>query len=356
MQEFATMPAGKDILKLLMEKSAEAARKAQRGLILQPGAIGDCILTLPLVKFMKEQLKLGSVDILGHMQYLSILPGRSCVDCVLSLESVQLHRLFVNKDDFDLADGDPLINAFAGYTWIISFLGEPDSDFEQNLIFTANCSHSAEVIILSMKPSEGLSCHITDFFIEQLVQSTIIALEKQPVQLDAPLIKPQKADIDTGKALLQEIGVDTTKKLAVIHPGSGGKQKCWHIDNFVTLARQIDRKGHQVLFLLGPAEMERFDQESFKKLADAGTCAMHLSLPQILSLLSCAECYVGNDSGITHLAAALGVRTVAVFGPSDPVLYRPVGPAVTVLTDPSPEFSQAASDKLHKKIVDLLVD
>ena len=55
-----------NILNLLREKGAEAARVARRAVILQPGAIGDCVLTLPLAAFMKEALGLGGVDIVGH--------------------------------------------------------------------------------------------------------------------------------------------------------------------------------------------------------------------------------------------------------------------------------------------------
>ena len=152
-----TMAKQDDILSLLKEKAAEAARSARRAVIIQPGAIGDCILTLPLAEFMKAELGLGGVDIFGHTEYIGILPGRTCVDGIRSIESAGLHRLFVKAGEFDLADGDPLVNIFAEYAWIVSFLGEPDSDFEQNLIFTANCSHSAEVIVLRMKPSASPS-------------------------------------------------------------------------------------------------------------------------------------------------------------------------------------------------------
>jgi len=71
------MQTDDDILNLLKEKVAQAARASQRGVILQPGAIGDCILTLPLAAFMKVVLGLGSVDILGHSEYVGILPGRT---------------------------------------------------------------------------------------------------------------------------------------------------------------------------------------------------------------------------------------------------------------------------------------
>ncbi len=142
------MEENDNILSLLREKGDEAARVAQRGVILQPGAIGDCVLTLPLAKFMKDSLGLGGVYIFGHTEYVGILPGRTCIDGIRSMDSVDLHRLFVESKTFDVADGDPLIGVFADYVWIVTFLGEPNSNFEQNLIFTTNCSHSAEVITL----------------------------------------------------------------------------------------------------------------------------------------------------------------------------------------------------------------
>src|SRR4030066_2460470 len=104
------MPVEGDILELLQQKVAQMAREMQRAVILQPGAIGDCILTLPLAKFMKDNLQLGGVDILGHTEYTGILPGRTCIDGIRSIDSMDLHRLFVEPNTFDLADRDPLIN------------------------------------------------------------------------------------------------------------------------------------------------------------------------------------------------------------------------------------------------------
>ncbi|GAG07909.1 unnamed protein product, partial [marine sediment metagenome] len=173
-----------DILELLREKGAEVARKAQRGLIIQPGAIGDCILTLPLAAFMKETLGLGGIDVLGHTEYLGILPGRTCIDGVSSIDSIDLHRLFVEKKAFDLVDRDPLISAFTGYAWIATFLGEPNSNFEQNLIFTANCSHSSEVMTLYLKPPKDFGGHLADFYIEQFVKQSGLPLETKRVGLD----------------------------------------------------------------------------------------------------------------------------------------------------------------------------
>ncbi|MHC4062254.1 MAG: glycosyltransferase family 9 protein [Planctomycetota bacterium] len=341
-----------DILKLLMNKGAEAAWKAQRGLIVQPGAIGDCILTLPLAGFMKDSLGLSGVDIFGHTEYIGIMPGRTHVDGVRSMDSVDLHRLFAEVKAFDLPDGDPLINAFSDYAWIVTFLGEPNSNFEQNLIFTANCSHSAEVVTLSTKPPKECSAHISDHYIEQFIAQSGLSLEPRRIRSDEVLIRATEADVTMGRELLTEVGADFIKKVVVIQPGSGGPDKCWHLDNFLAVARELCREGMEVMFLLGPAELERFSDVAIKSIKDAGKCLMDLSLTQVMGLLSCADVLVGNDSGITHLAAVLGIRTLAVFGPTDPEVYRPLGPAVTVLSSSTEAFCERPSPELQQRLLE----
>ena len=348
------MQTNDDILKLLMDKGAEAAQKAHSGVILQPGAIGDCILALPLVEFMKDCLGLGRVDILGHTEYIGILPGRTSADGIRSMDSVDLHRLFAETKTFDLADRDPLINVFADYAWIVSFLGEPAGDFEQNLIFTANCSHSAEVITLSMKPSKKFPGHITDFYIQQFIAESSLALEPWQLPPDNVLIKATQADVNRGRELLKETGLDTSEKLVVMHPGSGSLRKSWHLDNFLAIAEQLASKGITVIFLLGPAELDRFSKAAIKKITRVARCLTDLSLAQVLGLLSCADAFVGNDSGITHLAAGLGVRVIAVFGPTDPNVYRPIGPAVTVFKNRAATFTRKPSVRLQKKLLEVL--
>jgi len=349
------MQTDDDILSLLKEKVAQAARAAQRGVILQPGAIGDCILTLPLAEFMKDSLRLGGIDILGHTEYIGILPGRTCVDGVRSIDSMDLHRLFLETSVFDLADGDPLINAFADYAWIVTFLGEPNSNFEQNLIFTANCSHSSEVITLSMKPPEDYSAHLTDFYTRQFVDQSGLSLKHREVQRGARLIKATEADVNKGRELLKEIYVESCEKLVVIQPGSGGLHKCWHLDNFLAVAKELRSKGVEVVFVLGPAEQDRFSNATLKDINSVARCLMDLSLTQVVWLLSCSDGFIGNDSGITHLAAGMGVRTLAVFGPTNPAVYKPIGPAVRVLASGRTAFVDEPSASLQQEVLEVLM-
>jgi len=364
------MQTNDDILNLLREKGVEATKQAQRGVILQPGAIGDCILTIPLAKFMKDSLRLGGIDILGHTDYIGILSGRTCIDSIRSIDSIDLHRLFTPNKTFDLEDRDPLINAFADYTWIATFLGEPNSDFEQNLIYTTHCSHSAEVITLSMKPppvpapsvtrqpqvqAKDFSGHLTDFYIQQFIEQSGLSLEARKADSSEVLIKATQTDINRGKEVLKEIDVDFDKKLVIIQPGSGGPNKCWHLDNFLAIAKQLGSKGIEVVFLLGPAELDRFSKTNIKKIKSGGRCLMDLPLAQVLGLLSCADVFLGNDSGITHLASALGIKTFAVFGPTNPSVYGPIGPAVTIFAKKTASFAKKPSLSLQKKLLELLL-
>ena len=340
-----------DILDLLRAESAEVARKSQRALIIQPGAIGDCILTLPLAAFMKEALQLGGVNILGHTEYLGVFPGRTCIDSVSSIDLIDLHRLFTESKTFNLDDRDPLIRIFSGYSWVASFMGDPEGDFEQNLIFTTNCSHNTEVITLSLKPPEDFSEHLSSFYINQFIEQSGLNSENTHNVSTDNLLKATKTDIMKGKQFLKETGINPEKKICVIQPGSGATNKCWHIDNFIAIAQELKTKEIKVIFLLGPVELEKFSQTKIKKLSSTADCFTDLPFSEVLGLLCCAEMYIGNDSGITHLAASLGIKTYAVFGPTNPVIYKPLGLNVKIFKDNSANFAKKPSIKEQQKLL-----
>ncbi len=344
-----------DILSLVQARDAQAAREAQRAVIVQPGALGDCILTLPLAQTMKKALRLGGVDIIGHAEYLGFLPGRSCVDSIRSIDSTDLHRLFAEAVSFNLADPDPLIGMFADYAWIVTFLGDPGSNFERNLIFTAHCSHSAEVCAMPLKPPGEAKQHVAAYYVSQFADHAGLSRHKAKLPGKTPLIRPTRSDRTLGRQWLRQEGLDLSRKLVVLHPGSGGRHKCWHIENFTTLAANLRRAGCEVMFLLGPAEVERLDHSDMQRLREAAKCCRDLPLSQVIGLLCCAHAFVGNDSGTTHLAAGMGLPTVALFGPTDPARYAPLGPTVKVIRDPSPGFTRKPSPKLQSAVGETVV-
>ena len=89
-------------------------------------------------------------------------------------------------------------------------------------------------------------------------------------------------------------------------------------------------------------------------ISSVARCLRDLPLTQVLGLLSCAEGFVGNDSGITHTAAELGIRTVAVFGPTNSTWYKPLGPQVTVVRNKNLNFAKEPSKAIQRQLLKVL--
>jgi ADP-heptose:LPS heptosyltransferase len=118
---------------------------------------------------------------------------------------------------------------------------------------------------------------------------------------------------------------------AVIHPGSGSPRKNW--TGFAAVTRWWQRLARSpVVLLRGPAEVER----SANTDCGADIVLEGLTLPQVAAILRRARLYVGNDSGISHLAAAVGATGLALFGPTDPSVWAPRGLHLQTLHAPEP--------------------
>ncbi|WP_456432025.1 glycosyltransferase family 9 protein [Thermosulfuriphilus sp.] len=118
----------------------------------------------------------------------------------------------------------------------------------------------------------------------------------------------------------------STSRKVIIHPGSGSRYKNYPLEAFLTLARCLKDKGYDVLFVLGPAE----DSLREPLLKDGQDVLDRLSLKGLVEILKRARLYIGNDSGVSHLAASLGIPTFVIFGPTDPKIWSPIGPRVKV--------------------------
>jgi len=332
----------KDILQFVQQQEKQACRNNRRGCIICPGAIGDCLLTLPLAAFMKSAYGLGGIDFIGRTEYIDFYPGRTAIDGIRSLESIHFHRLFQDAACFTVEEHDELVLAFAAYERIVSFMGFGDPHFESNFIFAANCTRSADVALLPMADSAGSDRHVSDFYISAYSSQDESLSHTPAFDPAVRLVKPHARDAEQGRQILESLKVDSRGRLAVIHPGSGGRSKCWHIQNFKQVAARLIGDGIQVLFLCGPAEIERIAPDIRSDLADLAPFVTGTSLTALLQILAWADGYLGNDSGISHLAGAMGIPTVAVFGPTDPRKYRPLGPRVQVVTASASSFVQPA--------------
>lgn len=322
-------------------------QRAASGLIIHPGAAGDCLLTLPLAAYMKRMLKLEHIDFMGRMDYIEFYPGRTCVDRVRSLESIQFHRFFEDDATFTLEDHDRLMLAFEGYEQIVSFLGHGHAHFEKNLVFAVNCTHAAEVMTFPLVPPADDGRHVCEFYQARFQREQ--GLEEPPLS-PSQTVWPLGGDWAAGEDLLEQAEIRAGRPLVIIQPGSGAPEKCWHLQNFIELATALKSCRFRPVFLLGPVEQERFGPQDMKALSEWPLLS-GLSLTSVLQVLTQAELYVGNDSGISHLAAAMARPTIALFGPAgNPARYRPLGSHVTVLQPAAESFEKPSAPESEKVI------
>jgi ADP-heptose:LPS heptosyltransferase len=122
-------------------------------------------------------------------------------------------------------------------------------------------------------------------------------------------------------------------KVVILHPGSGSRKKVWPLDRFLDLAHRLQNDfDSRILIVLGPAEGPEV-QKTFERMGPiAAILAKDLTLLQLASVMEGCRFFAGNDSGITHLAAALGLPTVAIFGPTDQRVWSPRGEKTFVVS------------------------
>jgi heptosyltransferase-3 len=126
-----------------------------------------------------------------------------------------------------------------------------------------------------------------------------------------------------------------------LHPGSGAPAKTWPTDRFLALAAVLS-PGRPWLLVRGPAE-------SAVSAPPGAVVAHELPLRVLGAVLARAGLFVGNDSGVSHLAAAAGAPTLSLFGPTTPEVWSPLGPRVVTLRAPGGAMSEISVDEVAAK-------
>jgi ADP-heptose:LPS heptosyltransferase len=128
----------------------------------------------------------------------------------------------------------------------------------------------------------------------------------------------------------------------LIHPGSGGQPKCCDLEALEHLILVLERRGLSTAWIIGPDEIERLGNDYADRLSSTAPLIYEESVAAAADLVAAADTYIGMDAGMTHVAALAGVTTVALFGPTDPSVWRPLGGRVHVLPFPAAPRPTAA--------------
>jgi heptosyltransferase-2 len=157
----------------------------------------------------------------------------------------------------------------------------------------------------------------------------------------APLEKPYllpKLEVDEANAsrVMEKLGLDRQKPVAVLCPGAEyGPAKRWPAEHYADLARHLGHDGYGV-WLIGSPKDEPACREIVEAVPEAVSLAGRTTLLDALDLIAQAERVICNDSGLMHVAAALGRRVIAVFGSTSPDFTPPLGDLATVVRGNEP--------------------
>jgi ADP-heptose:LPS heptosyltransferase len=132
------------------------------------------------------------------------------------------------------------------------------------------------------------------------------------------------------------------RPLTFCHPGSGGLTKCCPLEAWESLVGKLVHRGKHVAWMIGPDERERFGTSLEASLKKSAPVFFEESVDAAADLVAQAEAFVGHDAGMTHVAALTGVPTIAVFGPTDPAIWRPIGRRVEIVPFPESGFDYDA--------------
>ena len=135
--------------------------------------------------------------------------------------------------------------------------------------------------------------------------------------------------------------------LVAIHPGSGSARKNWPRDRFEELAAALSSRGNRLAWITGPADDPRPPRGPAQSWRS-------LPLPDLATRLSACRLFVGNDSGVSHLAAAVGCPTVALFGATSERVWSPRGPRVTVIRAATGRLEDISPSEVIARVLDLL--
>ncbi len=253
-----------------------------RTLVVHAGGIGDFLLACPSILRLAEQ---GAVELLGRNERLALAAAH--VDAIHDMNRVDFESVFI-------APSAKLREFLSRFDRVVVWMRD-DGTIRRAI---QRCGVGDVRVFPGLPPSHWNE-HASLYYLQCLGFG-----DAPPLHLK---FEPASSPHDV-----------------VIHPGSGSQRKNWPMEQYLTLARRFENAGRKITWSFGPAEDQMNAGESTREIrSDIPVAIAHE--------LAAAKLYIGNDSGITHLSAAVGCSTIAIFGPTDPKTWAPRGKCATVI-------------------------
>ena len=264
-------------------------------------------MTLPAIGALRERWPEAHIEILGYPHIIELARGRYYSDAVQPIEARAMAGFFVPSGILDPA----LMKYFGSFNLVISYLFDPGSVFADNV---RQCG-VRQVVEASARPSHGRGMHAAEHYCKPLESLAIYATQPRP------RLFPNDKDRAAAARFLQRVA---REPLVALHPGSGSEKKNWPAEKFAALGRWlVNELAVELLVVHGEADDEVVGR--FTKLLAPGraTLVRGLKLTELAAVMERCALFLGNDSGVTHIAAAVGTPTVAFYGPASLQIWEP---------------------------------
>jgi heptosyltransferase-2 len=276
-------------------------------LVIRGGAIGDFILTLPAIAALRRQFPAAHLEVLGYPHIAQLALAGDLVNRVQSIEAGALAGFFAHGGELaeDLAD------YFSEFDLILSYLYDPDEIFQTNVRLCTG----AQFIAGPHRADERAGLHAAKTYLRPLERLAIFDADPIP--------------------RLQVAAESPSRRSLALHPGSGSERKNWEEANWAGLLRHLVEATELDLLLVGgEAEGERLQRLAAALPPARLRVAQSLPLAELARRLAGCRAFIGHDSGISHLAAAVDLPCLVLWGDTAEGIWRPPSGKVVVLRYP----------------------
>jgi ADP-heptose:LPS heptosyltransferase len=315
--------AGQSPVPVLTLQRSNVSVNASQGkiLVIRGGAIGDFILTLPAIAALRKNFPDAYLEVLGYPHIAQLAFAGGLVDRVESLAARALAGFFARNGEL----AEELVDYFSEFDLIISYLYDPDQIFSTNV---SRCTR-AQFITGPHRPKEGTTIHAAQLYLKPLERLAIF--DADPI----PRLRIGNESSPSASPLRDAAGQGNDRVLA-LHPGSGGEHKNWPEPNWAELLQNlINDTSFNLLLVGGEAEGERLQRLAAALPPARVRVAQSRPLAELALILQHCAAFIGHDSGISHLAAAVGLPGVILWGETTEEIWRPPSDKMLVLRHPN---------------------
>ena len=284
-------------------------------LIIHPGALGDVLLAVPAIRSLSLRFPQYEIVLIAAAAVSRLLLECGVISDWLPLEGQACLGLFSDKTALSMELHSWLNRCDLAVVWT--------EDKEGVIGLRLREFGVANVQSQSPFSTRLRARHQSERFLESLGETGGDIGVERTIQVPPHLVA-------RGKGYLDALRIPLEQSLILVHPGSGSAHKCLEPKRMASLIERLWQGGMCPLILEGPADQDVVDQV-LHGVSRRPFVLRDLDLSQLAGVLAQVTFYIGHDSGVTHLSALVGVRTIAIFGPTDHHRWRPFGHHVSVV-------------------------